>query len=628
MPTDRPALHRPTNLAPGAPSLVLSVTSRGVLLRTAAGLVAQDWGAPAPSWSLHQPCRHAAVDGRLSVAALLAPDGVRLHSLPSLAARTPVAPRVAAPCRVALDEDGQRLAIASEEGEVELIDLATGASQFLVDLGEPLHALAFAPGRPRLLCGLGPRLDRRGAGALVALDLATGEVASRVALPWAACALAFSPSGVIVAGPRGVALLPDGEQAPRLLPEQPGWVTSIAACPARAEVAVGYRGGPLALWHLPGPSSPGSLAATLDGHAEDVLSLAYFSRGAGLCSASADLTLRLWEPPAPASRLTLALGSPGALCLAPGPGPGLVLSGHQNGSIHVWDTVADQLSLAMGPHRGPVYGVASASDGRLLASAGEDGSVRLWSTRGAPRQSFAVGSQAQSVAFLPEGRGIAVATALGVDLFPLPAATRGALGAIATRAFAAPKATFRERDAGPNPPDTHAIACGPRLVVSGDDRGVIVLRSLAGEPLVRLAGPDRKVWSLALSADGETLAAGGAEGAVRVFRLGPGGPGEPLDLRGHEARIWAVAISPDGQTLASASEDGTVRLWPLIGGEPAVLRAHAAGVTGVAWDPSGRTLLSASRDGAIVAWRPAPRASGVLGAPWWVVVSSGSHVFS
>jgi WD40 repeat protein len=200
-----------------------------------------------------------------------------------------------------------------------------------------------------------------------------------------------------------------------------------------------------------------------------------------------------------------------------------------------------------------------------------------------------------------------VATALGVDLFPLPAASRGALGAIAARAFAAPLASFRERHEGPTPPDTHAIACGPRLVVSGDDRGVIVLRSLSGEPLERLVGPDRKVWSLALSADGETLAAGGAEGTVRLFRLGPGARRDHLDLVGHRARIWSVAISPDGQTLASASEDGTVRLWPLLGGEPVVLRGHAAGVTGVAWEPAGRVLLSASRDGSIVAWRPGPR---------------------
>ena len=75
-------------------------------------------------------------------------------------------------------------------------------------------------------------------------------------------------------------------------------------------------------------------------------------------------------------------------------------------------------------------------------------------------------------------------------------------------------------------------------------------------------------------------------------------------LHGHEDRVFSVAFSPDGQTLASGSGDSTIRLWDLRqpAAAPTVLRGHEHWVLSVAFSPDGQTLASGSADNTIRLW--------------------------
>ena len=141
------------------------------------------------------------------------------------------------------------------------------------------------------------------------------------------------------------------------------------------------------------------------------------------------------------------------------------------------------------------------------------------------------------------------------------------------------------------------------ILAAGTANGEVRLwRATMGTPLYNCYGHTDWVRSVTFSPDGQMVASGSDDQTIRFWSVSTG---QSLTiLHGHQGRIRSVTFSPDGNLLASGGEDQTIRLWSVHTGQVfKTLQGHHGRIRSVAFSPDGKLLVSGSDDGTIRLWQ-------------------------
>jgi WD40 repeat protein len=232
-------------------------------------------------------------------------------------------------------------------------------------------------------------------------------------------------------------------------------------------------------------------------------------------------------------------------------------------------------------HSEHLWSVMFSPQGETLASAGVDGSVKIWQRDdGKVIRELKHPMGITFLAYSPDGNYLATAS------YDAQVRLWRVSDGLLTKTFSGHANTVWSVAFSPD---------GNTLASSGEDKTIRLWNVNQGDLRKTLEGHSLNVWSVAFSPDGNRLASGSFDETIKIWNVKTGELESTIS--GHSEAVLEVAFSPDGQILASGSDDKTVKLWHTQDGS--LIRTLTGGsecVFAVAFSPDGRQLLSGSRD--------------------------------
>ena len=276
---------------------------------------------------------------------------------------------------------------------------------------------------------------------------------------------------------------------------------------------------------------------------------------------------------------------------------GQFLAGTIRDDVRLWNLVSEEPHVYMVlNHDQSVTDIAFSSNNRLIASASEDHTVKVWNVQNGDEMLVFEGHRrpVNWICFSPDNARLASVcqdrivkvwdAQTGQEFFTLPADTKGVTGI----AFSSD---------------------GQRLSAFSRSDGIVRVWDAVTGRDVRTIRNNQMFATQVWSPNRQKLATidldlGSFEmRRIKVWDLAFGQLQSANVLQAHSSAVWSVAFSPDNKLFASAGADRTIKIWTVAHSrEPLTVWGHADAVNDVAFGPDGSNLASAGADGIVKVW--------------------------
>ncbi|NEO98395.1 MAG: hypothetical protein F6K58_06910 [Symploca sp. SIO2E9] len=381
------------------------------------------------------------------------------------------------------------------------------------------------------------------------------------------------------------------------------WITSLSFSPDGKKIISASNDNTVQVTNL-----ESAKIQTLKGHSNQVTSVSFSPDGHTIASASGDTTVKLWnlENKQPGTlKAQIVKGNSGndlVTTVSFNPKKKRFVSVNKENTVTVWETNGSKLKAfdTQEDHATIINSVSFSPDGETIAIASEDTSmqpgkiliteyvVKIYNLEGRLLKTLkGPSARVVSLSFSPDGKIIAAAS---LDQTVRLWNQEGQL--LQTQSNLTNYVSFS--------PDGNKIAS-----VNTDND--IQIWTIGGELLKSLPtdndhvmGHTDSITSVSFSPDGNKIASSSKDSTVRLWNLKKGKLLKTLGR--HSAQVNSVSFSHHGKLIASASNDQTIRLWSLDGKEIRTLFGHESIVLNVSFTTDGKKLISADAEGKVIVW--------------------------